>query len=314
MRIYSIKSTLYTLLLICNNLSNILGDSIINFDFIITLLSSYNLIFVFLGGGILNNYSIKLPILPTMEVGGRLPEEGYIIKFLSEKIGKSEEYIRSNINLNVANMKSLFTIFDLNHIYYNVPQPRRPFLYTYCFTGGGYYIVPETHIKFTRALKGDKVDLFSHFGRFSIGDIKNAIILNCFEDSVYLYDRKSGSLYKYCGYREILKSNDIVYIHNGRRYIPYDPTVRMYGNRDLYIKNTQGVLYKLLEYKSGANSLGTTRSGSHKDLVFIKYRYVNSRFTFVPCTLPSLHNYFGFVEAALESSAERHNRFLSLAS
>lgn len=87
--ICSIKSTLYTLILVCNNLSDILGDSIINFDFIVTLLSSYNLIFVFLGGGILNNYSIKLPILPTME-GGGLQEEGYLIKFLSEKIGKSE--------------------------------------------------------------------------------------------------------------------------------------------------------------------------------------------------------------------------------
>lgn len=188
-------------------------------------------------------------------------------------------------------MKSLFRLFDLNPLYY---KEGRPFLYTFYISKSYWHILPETHIKFSVPLKEDKLYLFSHFGNYGIiDDIKNHIISTCFEDSIFVYDKYEGYSYKLWGKYEVSSSNSIVYIKNRNIYVPYYPLIRNHGNRDLYLKDAQGIYHKFVNYKSSSLTLGGSRH-SFEGLFFIKYTYKTSTFRIIPCTSVS-SSLLGFV-------------------
>ena len=188
-----------------------------------------------------------------------LLSEENVIELLNKKFQLTRDFIKNNISLSKENIEALDQILDLT-IDSNITKK-----YALVF-GKITRAIQEKALKYT--LCPNEVHLFEKKGIFHIKDnaIRYIITHERGKDSIYVYGDRY--LFKLHEKKSILTQNQILYVKYYDEYLPYDPGVRFFGNRTLYIK-TLNSEFKELDMKTPHSELGAfLHSGQTSEVMF----------------------------------------------
>lgn len=71
------------------------------------------------------------------------------------------------------------------------------------------------------------------------GELENYFSTRSNKRGLYLYS-KDGKLFKLVKVEPMLKSNKILFVNIKGNFFPYDPRMKMFSDKDLYIKDKLG--------------------------------------------------------------------------
>jgi hypothetical protein len=188
-----------------------------------------------------------------------LLSEENVIELLNKKFHLTRDFIKNNISLSKENIEALDQILDLT-IDSNITKK-----YALVF-GKITRAIQEKALKYT--LSPNEVHLFEKKGVFPIKDnaIRYIITNERGKDSIYVYGDRY--LFKLHEKKSILTQNQILYVKYDDEYHPYDPGVRFFGDRTLYIK-TLNSEFKELDMKTPRSELGVfLHSGQTSEVRF----------------------------------------------
>jgi len=113
-----------------------------------------------------------------------------------------------------------------------------------------------------------KVHLFELLGAdINKNQLSNLIKSYPKREAVYIYTDKD--LFELAGSVNFPSTNSILYIDIRGKYVPYDPLITYYSNKDLYIK-TKDNEYYLLNLRTPRKNMGLTVTYNSVKLTYIK--------------------------------------------
>lgn len=330
---YSLKSSFILLVSILGFLSSFLGNDIINFENIISVLS-FSLISALLSGlweDILvfilsQNNHITLKIIDNNDSHdyGEYCKD-YLVGWLENKFSMSNNYVISKFNLTTRNINTMLHIFNLYSDVdnsYSEYQWRAP-LYAFYFSPRSSFVIPQDNIKFLRAVKTEqnRVHLFSKYkleleNRNSIlpmVQVVNYIKTHlCHRNGVFIFDKENGILYQLNNYitRDLIEFNDIVYAKIAGKMVPYDPLIRRIFIEDLllYIKDLDGKFHKVSDFKVSKPEMGAESQMALSNMVCLKFNLSNGQVEHKVPTLSELNRFLTLEPGIMNNLTS--NRFI----
>lgn len=314
--LWSINSTNFLLLSLLTFLSDTCVANIFDFNNLIHILSFniLSILSVCVCPVSLSNDNFILNCSPPVNQIVESVEEyrkKYIVTWLQNNLSKSYEFIISKFDLTPNNVKVLLNVLDLSGMvdynYYNsqgwlsYTKDSPPF---YGFLKGdgntNFSLVPERNLKFTLPSNNSRIGahLFSEvqINILNSNDQNQSIswpsmesfIMNFIqnnyntENGVFLLDKNSGQLFKLNNSysSDLLDCNEILYVKfRNKIMVPYDPLVKSYWGKDLYIKD-QSSQFHLIggDYKTRNPVLNGVRlSSSLSNFSILTFSLANSR-------------------------------------
>lgn len=191
-------------------------------------------------------------------------ETDYILAKVSEKIGESTTFLKTQIDISDENLKSLVHLF-------NITFPVEPQgLYAFLFNQRMLAIPQNSLNYFVSKNNNNTVHLFKLLGEFNKDECAK-YLKDTNRNSIFIYT-SNNKLFELVLKRQLLSTNRLIYVKFNNEYVPYDPSyVNMrVKSWPIYIKDKNGALHELDFTMPNHEGRNTMKSGALSKVLMYK--------------------------------------------